>query len=687
MSREELNRQAFKEEALELLGELETSLLELEEDPANDDVINRVFRAMHTIKGSGAMFGFEDIASFTHEVETVFDLARNGQISVSKELLDLTLLARDHILSMLEGEEHGLGERAGEVIRGLKALTPSRKESEAAPVDKDAAPTCVTGSSMNTWRIRFAPPKNLFMSGTNPASLLEELCEMGEHHVIMHVKDIPALPQLNPEDCLVWWDIILTTASSEDDIRDVFIFVEEDSDLTIQMVGSCQGIDEESYKLIGQILVEKNDITKDALERILLERKPIGQLLSEAGLVSSSQIEAALVEQQEVKRLRQTASAETQQASSIRVPAQKLDFLVDLVGELVTAQARLTQFASEQNDARLQAISEEIERLSDELRDNTLGIRMLPIGSTFSRFKRLVRDLSQELGKRIVLETRGEDTELDKTVIERLNDPLVHLLRNSIDRGIEGPEERVAQGKSPEGRIELSAEHSGGEVLIRIIDDGAGINPERIRAKAVEKGIIAADTLMSDKDALMLIFAPGFSTSETVTNVSGRGVGMDVVKRNIDALRGRVSLESVPGQGTTISVRIPLTLAIIDGLQVQVEDSYFIMPLSAVEECVELIRKDRNRADLINLRGQMVPYVSLRAGFEIPGQTPEIEQVVVCNSQGRRVGIVVDRVIGEHQTVIKSLGKVYQDVRGISGATIKGDGSMALILDIAALVA
>ncbi|SFL71125.1 two-component system, chemotaxis family, sensor kinase CheA [Desulfomicrobium norvegicum] len=686
MSREELNRQAFKEEALELLGELETSLLELEEDPANDDVINRVFRAMHTIKGSGAMFGFEDIASFTHEVETVFDLARNGQISVSKELLDLTLLARDHILSMLEGEEQGLGARAAEVIQGLKALTPSRKEPEAAPAGMETATNCATNSKMNTWRIRFAPPKNLFMSGTNPASLLEELCEMGEHHVIMHTKDIPALPLLNPEDCLVWWDIILTTAGSEDEIRDVFIFVEEDSDLTIQMVGSCQGIDEESYKLIGQILVEKNDITKDALERILLERKPIGQLLSEAGLVSASQVEAALVEQQEVKRLRQTASTEAQ-ASSIRVPAQKLDFLVDLVGELVTAQARLTQFASEQSDARLQAISEEIERLSDELRDNTLGIRMLPIGSTFSRFKRLVRDLSQELGKRIVLETHGEDTELDKTVIERLNDPLVHLLRNSIDHGIESPEERMAQGKNPEGRIELSAEHSGGEVLIRIIDDGAGIDPERIRAKAVEKGIIAADTLMTDKDALMLIFAPGFSTADKVTSVSGRGVGMDVVKRNIDALRGRISLESVPGQGTTISVRIPLTLAIIDGLQVQVEDSYFIMPLSAVEECVELIRKDKDRADLINLRGQMVPYISLRAGFEIPGQTPEIEQVVVCNSQGRRVGIVVDRVIGEHQTVIKSLGKVYQDIRGISGATIKGDGSMALILDIAALVA
>jgi len=684
MSREELNRQAFKEEALELLGELETSLLELEEDPGNSEVINRVFRAMHTIKGSGAMFGFEDIASFTHEVETVFDMARNGQIAVSQELLNLTLLARDHILSMLEGEDQGGEDRAKQVITGLKALAPAQAKTEPAPAAREDQ-CCAQNAELATWRIRFVPPRNIFLTGTNPVSLLEELCEMGEHHVIMHNRDIPELSVLDPEQCMVWWDVILTTTNSEDEIRDVFIFVEEDSEVTIQKVGSCQSIDEESYKLIGQILVDKNDITKDALERILLERKPIGQLLSEAGLVSHSQVEAALAEQQEIKRLRQTTSSE-QQASSIRVPAQKLDFLVDLVGELVTAQARLTQFSSEQNDPRLQAISEEIERLSDELRDNTLGIRMLPIGTTFSRFKRLVRDLSQELGKRIVLETHGEETELDKTVIERLSDPLVHLLRNSIDHGIESPETRAARGKNPEGRIILSAEHSGGEVLIRIVDDGAGINPDRIRAKAVEKGILAADAVISDKDALMLIFAPGFSTAEKITNVSGRGVGMDVVKRNIDALRGRVSLESEAGRGTTVSVRIPLTLAIIDGLQVQVGDSFFIMPLASVEECVELIRKDGERAAIINLRGQMVPYVSLRTSFDIPGTAPGIEQVVVCNSQNSRIGIVVDRVIGEHQTVIKSLGKVYRDIRGISGATIKGDGSMALILDIAALV-
>jgi len=684
MSREELNRQAFREEAFELLGELESSLLELEEDPKNSEVVNRVFRAMHTIKGSGAMFGFEDIASFTHEVETVFDMARNGQIAVSKELLDLTLLARDHILAMLEGEDQGGEARARKVIVGLKALSPVTEEPPSVP-EAEVPPCCDKAPELAAWRIRFVPARNIFLTGTNPAALLEELCEMGEHHVIMHTRDIPELPALDPEQCMVFWDVILTTTRSEDEIRDVFIFVEDDCELTIQKVGSCQTIDEESYQLIGQILVDKNDITKDALERILLERKPIGQLLSEAGLVSRSQVEAALAEQQEVKRLKQTAAGAEAQTSSIRVPAQKLDFLVDLVGELVTAQARLTQFASEQNDPRLQAISEEIERLSDELRDNTLGIRMLPIGTTFSRFKRLVRDLSQELGKRIALETHGEDTELDKTVIERLSDPLVHLLRNSIDHGIESPETRISRGKNPEGRIVLSAEHSGGEVLIRIIDDGAGIDPDRVRAKAVEKGLIAADSQISDKDALMLIFAPGFSTAEKITSVSGRGVGMDVVKRNIDALRGRVSLDSAPGKGTTVSVRIPLTLAIIDGLQVQVGESYFIMPLAAVEECVELIRQDGERATFINLRGQMVPWVSLRTNFDIPGERPPIEQVVVCNSQSGRVGIVVDRVIGEHQTVIKSLGKVYRDVRGISGATIKGDGSMALILDIAAL--
>jgi two-component system chemotaxis sensor kinase CheA len=488
MSREELNRQAFREEAFELLGELESSLLELEEDPKNSEVINRVFRAMHTIKGSGAMFGFEDIASFTHEVETVFDLARNGQIAVSKELLDLTLLARDHILAMLEGEDQGGEARAREVIVGLKALSPAADEPLAAP-EAETPPCCESAPDLAAWRIRFMPARNIFLTGTNPAALLEELCEMGEHHVIMHTRDIPDLPALDPEQCMVFWDVILTTTRSEDEIRDVFIFVEEDCELTIQKVGSCQTIDEESYQLIGQILVDKNDITKDALERILLERKPIGQLLSEAGLVSRSQVEAALAEQQEVKRLKQAgaAGAAEPQASSIRVPAQKLDFLVDLVGELVTAQARLTQFASEQNDPRLQAISEEIERLSDELRDNTLGIRMLPIGTTFS---------VQASGARPVPGawqahrpgTHGEDTELDKTVIERLSDPW-SLLRNSIDHGIESPEARAARGRIPKAAScsRRTLRRRGAHPHHR---RRRGHRPRPRAGKAVEKGLL-----------------------------------------------------------------------------------------------------------------------------------------------------------------------------------------------------
>jgi len=334
-------------------------------------------------------------------------------------------------------------------------------------------------------------------------------------------------------------------------------------------------------------------------------------------------------------------------------------------------------------------LAEELERLSDELRDSTLGIRMLPIGTSFSKFKRLVRDLSGELGKEIGLSTSGEDTELDKTVIERLGDPLVHLLRNSLDHGIEPPAEREANGKPAQGMILLAAEHSGGEVLIRITDDGRGMSTESIREKAVERGLISKDAELTEKELLKLIFEPGFSTAKEVTNVSGRGVGMDVVKRAIDSLRGSIDIDSKFGKGTTITIRLPLTLAIIDGLQVRVEDEYYVIPLSLVEECVELAHADVDADSdqrILHLRGEIVPYIHIRDWFDIEGENPPIEQIVITGVEGSRVGIVVDTVIGEHQTVIKSLSRVYKDVEGISGATIKGDGSIALILDVPSLV-
>ena len=379
------------------------------------------------------------------------------------------------------------------------------------------------------------------------------------------------------------------------------------------------------------------------------------------------------------------------ESSSIRVDAYKLDDMVALVGELVIAQARLAQIVGQLHEPALQGVVEELELLSNSLRDRTLSMRMLPIGTTFDRFRRLVRDLSQELGKEIRLDTQGAETELDKTVIEQLGDPLVHLLRNAIDHGIEQPEERVAKGKNRAGNILLAAEHSGGHVLISIKDDGKGLDRQRIAAKGLERGLITDAANLSDKEIFGLVFHPGFSTAEKVTNVSGRGVGMDVVKKNIDQLRGTVEINSETGAGTTVVVKLPLTLAIIEGLQVRVGEEYFVIPLASVQECVELTHESLshdmdNPKKIINLRNEIVPYISLREWFEVPGERPSIEQIIIAADGAARTGIVVDEVVGQQQTVIKSLGKVFEEVQEISGATIKGDGTMALILDIPSLI-
>jgi len=359
---------------------------------------------------------------------------------------------------------------------------------------------------------------------------------------------------------------------------------------------------------------------------------------------------------------------------------------VNLVGELVIAQARLTQVATGAAMPVLTAVAEEIERLVGELRDNTLSIRMLPIGTTFSRFRRLVRDLCSELGKDIALEAEGGETELDKTVIEQLGDPLVHLLRNSIDHGIESPEQREAAGKPRQGVIRLSAKQAGGAVIIRIADDGKGLDAARIRDKALEKGLVAPDAKLSEQEVFQLIFAPGFSTADTVTSVSGRGVGMDVVKRSIEALRGAVDIDSTPGKGVAISITLPLTLAIIDGLQVSAGGEFYIIPLSMVEECVEIAAARADRGRTLSVRGEIVPFVRLRETFQLPGQAPRVEQVVITRHEHGRTGIAVDEVVGQQQTVIKNLGRLIGRVEGISGATINGDGSMALILDVPQLV-
>ncbi|KAB0664697.1 chemotaxis protein CheA [Oryzomonas japonica] len=682
----------YREEANELLAELETSLLELEENPTDEELIGRVFRAMHTIKGSGAMFGFDEVAQFTHEVETVFDLVRNGKMTVSKLLLNLTLRARDHIKSLLDasvsGEESDRAEGEA-VIAGLKQLVPSSpNEPSPPPVQSQPAPDA-EAETLKTWRIRFKPCPEIFLSGTKPLGLINELRELGTCHVVAHTAGVPVLNDMNPELCYIYWDIILTTARGMDAIKDVFIFIEDDCELKVDLIDDGgTGDTDLDYKKLGDILVERGDLSPMEIQKILGLQKRFGELAVAVGAITPDKVQSALVEQQHVKNVRQERATQ-ESTSSIRVPAEKLDLLVNLVGELVTVQAHLSQTAALHGNTDFASIAEEVERLTNDLRDTALNIRMLPIGTTFSKFKRLVRDLSQELGKEIEMETEGAETELDKTVIERLNDPLVHLIRNSIDHGIEMPDVRLAAGKPAQGTVHLGAMHSGDSVLITIRDDGAGLDKEAIRAKAVERGIIAATAELSDKEIYNLIFAPGFSTAAKVTNVSGRGVGMDVVKKAIEGLRGSIDITTAQGTGSTITLKIPLTLAIIESLLVRIGPDYFVMPLSSVEECVELTRDNIEEAHgrhLANVRGAIVPYIPLRDQFSISANRPDIEQIVITNIHGTKVGFVVDSVIGEHQTVIKSLGRMYRDVRGISGATILGDGTVALILDMGLLL-
>ena len=497
-------------------------------------------------------------------------------------------------------------------------------------------------------------------------------------------KNVPLLKDLDPCSCYFSWHIVLTTKRDMNAVRDVFIFVEDECELDIRLIDEADAEEAEDYKMLGEILVERGDLKPQDLQEALASRKRVGELLVEAQVVDPGAVDAALLEQHEVKEKRKQRR-EKAAASSIRVAAEKLDTLVDLVGELVTVQASLSQKAGLADDAELLSIAEQVERLTADLRDNTMSIRMLPIGTTFSKFKRLVRDLSNELGKKVNLTTEGEETELDKTVIERLNDPMVHIIRNSMDHGIESPEIRESLGKTRQGTIRLSAIHSGASVLIRIKDDGAGLDPELIRAKAVEKGLISSDVEMTDAEIFPLILAPGFSTAKKITDVSGRGVGMDVVKRSIEALRGAIDIVSEKGRGTTITLKLPLTLAIIDGLLVEIGDAYYVLPLSTVEECVELtcedIKKTRGR-NIINVRGEIVPYILLRKLFRKEDKQPEIQHIVIVGIDGQRVGFVVDNVLGEHQTVIKSLGRVYKDAAEFSGATILADGTVALILDV-----
>ncbi|MCX6594574.1 MAG: chemotaxis protein CheA [Acidobacteria bacterium] len=681
---------AYREEAAELLADLEVTLLELESGGEDAELVARAFRDLHTIKGSGAMFGFDAIASFTHEFETAFDNVREGRLRLTPELTGIALDARDHIQQLLNASPEEAQQLADQGRLILDRLREKCTPAQLAP----SAGASATGSSTahrhgqmpagvrETFRISITPSSGIFLNGTNVVLLLRELAELGDLCLMAHLDQLPELDEFNPEECLVRWDAVLTTTGSENSIRDVFIFVEDQVELLIEKLETVEPA------RLGQVLANRGAVTEDQVETVLKQRPRIGELLVQAGVVGPDRVEAAAMEQRHLSTQAKKRT-QTEAASTLRVPAAKLDSLVNFVGELVTVQARLSGYAAMSGSAEISAIAEEIERLSELLRESTMSIRMLPIRETFTRFKRLVRDLATELNKQVELVTDGNETELDKTVIEQLSDPLLHLVRNAIDHGIESPAERVRRGKPPVGKIQLRASYAGAFVLVSVSDDGAGLNCDAIRARAIERGLIAADAVLTEQEIYHLTFAPGFSTAAAVTEISGRGVGMDVVQRGLDALRGSVAISSKLGAGTVITLKIPLTLAIIDGLLVEAAGSYYVVPLSNISECIEFVRdpSTTRRHSLVNVRGQLVPYVVLRERFALTGQPPPIEQAIIAETNDGRFGFVVDRVIGDHHTVIKKLGTLYRHVDEVSGATIMGDGSVALVLDVEKLAA
>ncbi len=678
----------YRQEARELLEQLEAALLDLEETPDDRELIDSAFRALHTIKGSGAMFGFVAVANFAHHIENAFDDVRKGKTVLTRELTSIALAAKDYIRTLMDSPDEappGAGDR---ILADLASLTASAPAAGGKPPPADngeKAPGLRKGA-FETFRIRFYLPPDAVSLGTNPFLLLNELRSLGECTVVALTEAIPPLEEIDPARCYLGWSVLLTTDRSRAAIEEVFIFVLDDMTLSIDRVE----VTAEEPKRIGEILVE-HGLPQETIDQALTRQQPLGQILVKTGEVSPDQLAAALAEQRHLREKAEAAkSTAAKSETSIRVPAERLDDLMDQVGELVITQARFRQLASAIGDSRLKALAEEVERLASGLRDTTMGIRMIPIGSLFSRFRRLVRDLSRDLGKEVLLSTSGEDTELDKTVIERLNDPLVHLIRNSLDHGIEDKGGRAAAGKAEQGNIHLSAIHSGAQVLISIKDDGRGLDRARIRARAEEQGLLPPEAKISDAELLQFIFHPGFSTARAVTSVSGRGVGMDVVHRIIEALRGSVEVNSVHGEGTEVVLRLPLTLAIIDGLLVRVGANRYVIPLSTVEECVELSNAEANRSsgrNFLSIRGDLVPFLRLRELFDAKTPADPHPKVVIVSDDERRVGLVVDQVIGDHQTVIKSLSKLHADVQSFSGATILGDGTVALILDIAHLIA
>ncbi|MBT3065186.1 chemotaxis protein CheA [Rhodoferax sp. U11-2br] len=696
----------FIVESRELLEDMEAALLAIEGADDKTEMVNAIFRAAHTIKGSSGLFSLDQVVAFTHVVESVLDKVRAGKMVLSDKLVVLLLACCDHIGALMDGLAAGQLVAGPELLaQGEPLVLQLRAHLELGQPDgavevKHPVPVATRESSpridgdvadADHWHIslRFGP--DVLRNGMDPLSFIRYLNTMGQVLAVETLSDaLPDVDQFDPELCYLGFELAFQSEVDKAAIERVFEFVRDDCRLVIlpphsQISEYVKLINQQEGDVarLGDMLMRCGTLTAQELDMALdtqvdVPGKPIGSILVEQGSIQPEVLDAALSKQKQVK---DTGSSESR---SIRIDADKLDKLINLVGELIIAGASVNTIAHRSRVIELTEATSKLATLVEEVRDSALQLRMVRIGATFNRFQRVVHDVSRELGKDIALVIAGEDTELDKTVVEKIGDPLMHLVRNSMDHGIEAAEVRAAAGKPAQGSLKLNAYHDSGAIVISVEDDGGGLKREKILAKAIERGLVDVNHHLSDEEVYGLIFEPGFSTADKVTNLSGRGVGLDVVKRNITALRGTVGISSTEGVGTTVTVRLPLTLAIIDGFLVGVDKTVYAIPLDMIEECVAYSAEPGH--DYTNLRGEVLPFIRIRELFSVPGSPAKGENIVVLKFAGQKAGLVVDTLLGEFQTVIKPLGQMFAQSRCISGSTILGSGEVALILDVPSLV-
>lgn len=666
----------FVEEALDNVAIIEEALFNLESEPTNKEIIERLFRAMHTIKGGGAMFGFNDLSAFTHNLETIYDLVRNDKLAIDSDIISLTFESLDYIRQLLDigdlTDPEDIAKQNDYIARIQKYFgnnvtsAPSAKPMPAAP----AAPIAPASNKKN-YLVSFEPFESLLNNGTNPFFIIEDLVALGDAKVVAYTDGVKSFDEFEPLALRIKWQTILSTESDENDIKDVFIFVEDECKINIDILPD------------GDVLSQT-----ETLATLIETKKAQNQVLVKEDFAQFKQ-EVKSVEKKKESAPKAQAGGVSEKIATMRVASAKIDELVNAVSELVTMQAQFSLIATKKNDATLMAVAEQMEKITRQLRDNSFEISLIPLQGELVRFQRLVRDLSKNLGKQIDFVVEGGEIELDKNIIEHLTDPLLHMIRNSCDHGIEMPDERISKGKNPKGTIKLKAFYSGSSVIIRVSDDGKGMDPDKLFKKAVEKGLVDANAKMSKRDILALIFASGFSTADKVSDVSGRGVGMDVVKSKIAEIRGDIAIDSEIDEGTTFTLDLPLTLSIIDGLLTKVNGEQFVVPLSNIERILstsEVQMSDSKLGKTFLYENERVMFVDLNDMFYQKEVDITKSKILLVNHGGKRVGLVVDMIVGEFQIVVKPLGKFMRKVDMISGASVMGDGSLSLIIDTTRLI-